>query len=64
MNCDKGMVNVYDLLFKVLDEEAVDTIDNYFKIESKKAQGNVQIQERSKDREVFTIAFLTYLPCV
>ena len=67
MNCNKGMVNVYDSLFKVLDEETVDTINNYFMIESKKKHKvkcnmmDVQIQKGSKDYGVFSIAFLTSL---
>ena len=67
MNCNKEVVNVYDSLFKVLDDETMDVIKNYFGTESKKRQKvkcnmvDVQTQEGSKDRELFAIAFLTSL---
>ena len=60
----KGVVNVYDSLFKVLDDETLDVINNYFGTESKKRQKvkcnmvDVQIQEGPKD---CGLAFLTSL---
>ena len=67
INCNKGVVNVYDSLFKELDDETVDIINNYFGIESKKRQKvkynmvDVQTQEGPKDCGLFAIAFLTSL---
>lgn len=73
MDCNKGEVNVYDSLFKDLDEETMDTITNYFGTESKKCRTenkkckvkckmiDVQVQKGSKDCGVFVIAFLTSL---
>ena len=58
MDCNKGEVNVYDSLFKELDEETVDTItNNYFGTENKKFRTDVQVQKGSKDCGVFAIAF-------
>ena len=58
---------MYDSLFKELDDETVDIINNYFGIEGKKRQKvkynmvDVQTQEGPKDCQLFAIAFLTSL---
>ena len=66
MECKKGVVNVYDSLFTTLDEETLDTINNWFgepnakrKIQYKMVQ--VQTQKGTKDCGVFAVAFLTAL---
>ena len=68
MNCNKGAVNVYDSLFKVLDDETMDVINNYFGTESKKRQKvkcnmvDVQTQEGPKDWII--CHSISHLPCI
>ena len=69
MNCNKEVVNVYDSLFKVLDDETMDVIKNYFGTESKKeAEGKVQYGRRTNIRGVerpwIICHSISHLPCI
>ena len=57
---------MYDSFFKELDEETVDTINNYFGTENSRCKVkckmiDVKVQKKSKDCAAFAIAFLTSL---
>jgi len=66
MNCKKGVVNVYGSLFTTLDEETLNTINNYFGEQNAKCRiqcnmVKVQTKKETKNCGVFAVAFLTSL---
>lgn len=68
MNCNKGIVNEYDSLFKVLDDETMDVINNHLGTESKKAEGQVQygrpMNTRGAKRQWIICHSISHLPCI